>query len=119
MKHPVDIHVGKRLRERRLDMGMTQQQLADRVGVKFQQIQKYESGSNRVSASRLWDIASALETRVDSFFEGYTNGAINGKMSAKLRSGNGSDDIARTISSLPVEKQQKLFKLAMDMNSAA
>ena len=60
MKHPVDAHVGKRIRHRRWMVGMTQQQLADKVGIKFQQIQKYETGMNRVSASRLWDIADAL-----------------------------------------------------------
>jgi len=57
MSHPVDVHVGKRIRHRRWMNGTTQQQLAERVGIKFQQIQKYETGMNRVSASRLWDIA--------------------------------------------------------------
>ena len=60
MKHPVDAHVGKRIRHRRWMVGMTQQQLADRVGIKFQQIQKYETGMNLVSASRRWDIAETL-----------------------------------------------------------
>ena len=53
MTHPVDIHVGQRVRQRRWLLGMTQQQLAEQVGIKFQQIQKYETGSNRVSSSRL------------------------------------------------------------------
>ena len=53
MKHPVDAHVGKRVRHRRWMIGMTQQQLADKVGIKFQQIQKYETGMNRVSASAM------------------------------------------------------------------
>ena len=70
MSHPVDEHVGKRIRHRRWMVGMTQQQLADRVGIKFQQIQKYETGMNRVSASRLWDIAEALTVPVSFFFEG-------------------------------------------------
>ena len=61
MKHNVDVHVGKRIRHRRWMIGMTQQQLAEKVGIKFQQIQKYETGMNRVSASRLWDIAQAVE----------------------------------------------------------
>ena len=50
MKHPVDVHVGKRVRHRRWMVGMTQQQLGDIVGIKFQQIQKYETGMNRISA---------------------------------------------------------------------
>lgn len=70
MKHPVDAHVGKRIRHRRWMIGMTQQQLADKVGIKFQQIQKYETGMNRVSASRLWDIADTLGVNIGFFFEG-------------------------------------------------
>ena len=70
MAHPVDAHVGKRIRHRRWLVGMTQQQLAEKVGIKFQQIQKYETGANRVSASRLWDIADALDVPVSFFFEG-------------------------------------------------
>jgi transcriptional regulator with XRE-family HTH domain len=64
MKHPIDVHVGKRIRHRRWMVGMTQQQLAGHVGIKFQQIQKYETGMNRVSASRLWDISAALSVPV-------------------------------------------------------
>lgn len=68
--HPVDIHVGKKIRHRRWLLQITQQQLAHKVGVKFQQIQKYETGANRVSASRLWDIAHALDCPVSQFFVG-------------------------------------------------
>jgi len=71
MPHPVDIHVGKIIRQIRRDAGMTQQHLAEQVGVKFQQIQKYETGANRVSASRLWEIARVLDTPVHEFFETY------------------------------------------------
>lgn len=70
MVHPIDLHVGARLRQRRCLVGMTQQKLADAVGIKFQQIQKYESGANRVSASRLWALAEALEVPVSHFFDG-------------------------------------------------
>lgn len=68
MAHPVDVNVGKRIRHRRWLVGMTQQQLAEQVGIKFQQIQKYETGANRVSASRLWDISEALDVPVSFFF---------------------------------------------------
>jgi len=71
--HPIDLHVGKRIRHRRWLIGVTQQVLADSVGVKFQQIQKYEIGSNRVSASRLWNIAQTLGVPVAFFFEGVEN----------------------------------------------
>jgi len=77
MKHPVDVHVGKRIRHRRWMVGMTQQQLGDKVGIKFQQIQKYETGMNRVSASRLWDIAAALEVPINFFFEGVDENATD------------------------------------------
>ena len=70
MTHPVDIHVGKRIRHQRWLKGITQQHLAEQVGIKFQQIQKYETGANRVSASRLWDIANAMGVPVTFFFEG-------------------------------------------------
>jgi len=66
----VDIYVGRRIRARRLELGKSQSELAKAVGVNFQQIQKYESGANRVSASRLWAIARALQTEIQDFFLG-------------------------------------------------
>ena len=65
----VDHHVGRRVRERRREIGMSQEKLGNVLGVSFQQIQKYEVGTNRVSASRLWDITEALEVDVAYFFE--------------------------------------------------
>ena len=67
MTHPVDLHVGKRLRARRRLLGLTQETLAKAVDIRFQQIQKYESGANRISASRLWALAKALEVPVSYF----------------------------------------------------
>ena len=66
----VDGHVGRRVRERRLALGMSQEKLGNALGISFQQIQKYEVGTNRIAAGRLWDIARALEVDVDYFFEG-------------------------------------------------
>jgi len=65
----VDAHVGKRVRERRNALGMSQEKLGNALGISFQQIQKYEVGTDRVMASRLWDIAEALEVDVAYFFE--------------------------------------------------
>ena len=62
--HPVDVHVGARMRQRRTLLGMSQEKLGTAVGLTFQQIQKYERGFNRVSFSRLVDIAHALDCRV-------------------------------------------------------
>ena len=70
----VDVHVGKRIRQRRWQIEMTQKDLAEQVGVKFQQMQKYETGSNRVSASRLWEISRVLDVSVAYFFEGLKKG---------------------------------------------
>jgi transcriptional regulator with XRE-family HTH domain len=70
MTNEIDRHLGKRLRQRRRTLGLTQQQIAEAVGVRFQQIQKYECGANRISAARLWLLAKALEAPVGAFFEG-------------------------------------------------
>ena len=66
----VDMHVGARVRMRRKFLGVSQQSLAARLGITFQQVQKYERGANRVSASKLYEIAHALEAPVSFFFEG-------------------------------------------------
>jgi transcriptional regulator with XRE-family HTH domain len=77
MPHPVDLHVGQRIRQRRCAIGMSQKYLAQAVGIKFQQIQKYETGKNRVSSSRLWEIAMIMDVTISFFFEGLENGIQN------------------------------------------
>jgi len=67
--HPVDAHVGVRMRQRRTLLGMSQTKLGEAVGVTFQQVQKYENGANRVSAGRLYEIAKALGVTVQYFYE--------------------------------------------------
>ncbi|MDP3962202.1 MAG: helix-turn-helix transcriptional regulator [Pseudorhodobacter sp.] len=120
MKHPVDAHVGKRIRHRRWMVGMTQQQLADRVGIKFQQIQKYETGMNRVSASRLWDIASALGVAISFFFEGIDAaregaGAVDGDFLADKE----ALDLVRSYYAIPEAQRRRLFDLARVLSEAA
>jgi transcriptional regulator with XRE-family HTH domain len=68
--HPVDVHVGRRIRMRRAELGISQTTLSGELGISFQQVQKYECGANRVSASMLYDIARALETDITYFFDG-------------------------------------------------
>jgi transcriptional regulator with XRE-family HTH domain len=68
--HPTDTHVGKRVRMRRMMLGMSQEMLGDALGVTFQQVQKYEKGTNRISASRLQRISDVLQVPVTFFFEG-------------------------------------------------
>lgn len=67
--NPVDVHVGKRIRLRRTILHITQQQMAEMLGLTFQQVQKYEKGMNRVGASRLWDISRVLQVPMGFFFE--------------------------------------------------
>ncbi|MBN8543206.1 MAG: helix-turn-helix transcriptional regulator [Alphaproteobacteria bacterium] len=69
--HPVDVHVGKRLRLKRTIMGLSQESIGKAIGVTFQQIQKYERGINRMGASRLYDFAKTLNVPVSYFFEGF------------------------------------------------
>ena len=67
--NPIDVHVGNRMRLRRTLLGLSQEKLATMLGLTFQQVQKYERGTNRVGASRLWDIANALSVSINFFYE--------------------------------------------------
>ena len=73
LPNPIDIHVGSRVRMRRFLVGMSQGKLAEQLGVTFQQVQKYEKGATRISASRLQMIASVFEVPVGFFFENITD----------------------------------------------
>jgi transcriptional regulator with XRE-family HTH domain len=66
----VDVQIGRNLRKRRLELGMTQTELAHACGITFQQVQKYENGANRVSAARLWQFVAVLGLKLEAFFEG-------------------------------------------------
>ncbi len=75
MANDIDLHLGRRLRRRRRLLGLTQQQLASAVGIRFQQIQKYECGANRISAARLWQLSEALEIPIGYFYDGLSEAA--------------------------------------------
>ena len=122
MKHPVDVHVGKRIRHRRWMGGTTQQQLAEKVGIKFQQIQKYETGMNRVSASRLWDIAHALDVPVSFFFDGIgeaQSDAPHSDMPSDLLSDREALELLRSYYAIPENQRRRLFDLARVLSDAA
>ena len=126
MKHPVDAHVGKRVRHRRWMMGMTQQQLGEKVGIKFQQIQKYETGMNRISASRLWDIANALDVPINFFFEGLADEHMaqsEGDGEARARGDLLADkealELVRSYYAIPENQRRRLFDLARVLSDAA
>src|SRR6201989_1599116 len=86
--HTVDVHVGARMRQRRTLLGMTQSKLGDAVGLTFQQIQKYERGSNRIGSSRLFEFAKVLDVPESHFFDERPSNALAGRpMSGRGRKG--------------------------------
>jgi transcriptional regulator with XRE-family HTH domain len=119
MKHPVDVHVGKRIRHRRWMVGMTQQQLADKVGIKFQQIQKYETGMNRVSASRLWDISEAMGVTIAFFFEGIGTEEPTDDVTGDILADKEALLLVRSYYSIPEAQRRRLFDLAKVLSDAA
>lgn len=124
MAHPVDIHVGKRIRQRRWVIGMTQQRLADNVGIRFQQIQKYETGVNRVSASRLWDIGEAMGVPISFFFEGLKEQADmphfpHGTVGWDMMSDREAMDLVRIYYAIPENQRRRLFDLARVLGDVA
>jgi transcriptional regulator with XRE-family HTH domain len=107
-------------------VGMTQQQLAEKVGIKFQQIQKYETGMNRVSASRLWDISEALSVPVSYFFEGVdrADGAEGAAQSENAPPGDILSDkealeLVRSYYAIPENQRRRLFELARVLSDTA
>ena len=120
MKHPVDAHVGKRVRHRRWMIGMTQQQLADKVGIKFQQIQKYETGMNRISESRLWDIADALGVTISFFFEGLdARNRVLDEVDGDVLADKEALMLVRSYYAIPEAQRRRLFDLAKVLSDAA
>jgi len=101
--HDADRHVGMKMRERRIVLGLTQQQMAELIGVTYQQAHKYEKGTNRISAGRLFKIAQALKVDVAFFFEGMgaePRAQPNERQRAML-------DLARSFAHLPSRRHQQ------------
>ncbi len=119
MKHPVDVHVGRLVRQRRWMVGMTQQQLGNKVGIKFQQIQKYETGTNRISASRLWDISAALDVPVSFFFEGLNREELGVDGHGDILTDKEALELVRAYYSIPETQRRRLFDLARVLSEAA
>ena len=99
----VDRHVGARVRERRIMLGLTQQQLADLIGVTYQQAHKYERGINRVSAGRLYEIAQVLSVPVGYFFDGLQEQSTR-SISPRERM---CLELARNFAQIPNERHQE------------
>ncbi len=100
---------------------MTQQQLAEQVGIKFQQIQKYETGMNRVSASRLWDIAGALSVPISFFFEGLEaeQKEPGTQVPSDILGDKEALELVRSYYAIPENQRRRLFELARVLSDAA
>lgn len=125
MSEEIDEHLGRRLRRRRRLLGLTQHQLADACGVRFQQIQKYECGANRISAARLWQLSEALEVPVGYFYDGLSEAA---QQQHALREGEGGGemfarketmDLIRAYYQLGERPRRRLLDLAKSLNGDA
>ena len=125
MANDIDLHLGKRLRRRRRLLGLTQQQLANAVGIRFQQIQKYECGANRISAARLWQLAEALEVAVAYFYDGISEVQARAETVAETRTGDGmlarkeTMDLIKAYYQLEERPRRRLLDLAKSLNNDA
>ena len=82
---PIDVHVGARVRVRRTLLGMTQTNLGDAIGLTFQQVQKYENGTNRISASRLFDLSRVFDVPIEYFFDDMPTAVAASSLATKKR----------------------------------
>ncbi len=105
---PIDIHVGKRIKLRRTLLHISQEQLAGDIGVTFQQVQKYESGHNRVSASRLFDISRVLDCPISYFFEDIGPDTTGERATPASRGSEGAAEDAATFDSDPMQRTETL-----------
>ncbi len=126
MANDIDLHLGKRLRRRRRLLGLTQQQLAGACGVRFQQIQKYECGANRISAARLFQLAEALEVPVGYFYDGISGASpapVANDMQREERGESGEIlarretlDLIKAYYQLGERPRRRLLDLAKSLN---
>ena len=102
----VDVHVGKRIRLRRTLLGMSQEQLGSALNITFQQVQKYERGANRVSASRLWDISQIIDVPISYFFEDMSDNTVRSSP-RKVATGQASTELVDEIKD-PMARRETL-----------
>lgn len=122
MADPIDVHVGNRIRGRRKAIGMSQHTLGERLALTFQQVQKYERGLNRVSASKLYQIGQALGVSIGYFYEGLDETA-DGRVEPGSRdtffATEGAHTLAEDFVALPVSQQRVVTRLAHGLRNSA
>ena len=106
--NPVDIHVGQQIRRARILLGLTQTGLAKALNVTFQQVQKYERGANRVSASRLWDLSQILNVEIGFFFDTMNDATKNASPRLRRPEPAGLPEDLAFLPKDPVERRQSL-----------
>ena len=124
MSEEIDEHLGRRLRRRRRLLGLTQHQLADACGVRFQQIQKYECAANRMSAARVWQLSQVLEVPISYFYEGLgpqrdSRPRENGEQQREVYTRKETRDLIRAYYSLSERPRRRLLDLAKSLNGDA
>ncbi|CTQ67206.1 helix-turn-helix domain-containing protein [Roseibium alexandrii] len=112
--NPTDIHVGSRVRLRRMMLAMSQEKLGEALGITFQQIQKYEKGTNRIGASRLQHISTVLKAPVSFFFEGLPEGENTTVADINILATRspGAMKLLQVFNSLDTQGQQGLLRIA-------
>jgi transcriptional regulator with XRE-family HTH domain len=119
--HPVDLHVGSRIRLRRKMAGVSQSQLGEALGLTFQQLQKYERGSNRISASKLHAVALHLQTPIAWFFEGLADPATDDEAGQRLTEMHGflnspeGAELAVALPRLPSRQRRQVLALVKSL----
>ena len=119
MTGDIDQHLGNRVRRRRRLLGLTQMQLAQKVGVRFQQVQKYECGANRMSASRVWQLAMALAVPVTYFYDGLSDepGEAFERENRDMFAQKETLDLIKAYYDLDERPRRRLLDLAKSLNS--
>lgn len=127
MPNPIDVHVGSRLRMRRMLVGMSQEKLGEHLDLTFQQVQKYEKGSNRISASRLFEMARILDVPVQFFFDdmpgkpaaGFAESSDSFQMTDFLTSSDGAQLIRAFAEIKSPEVRRKVIDLVKSISSTS
>jgi transcriptional regulator with XRE-family HTH domain len=113
-RHPVDVHVGARLRQRRILLGRSQTALGNAAGITFQQVQKYEGGGNRISSSRLFEFAKILDVPVSHFFEEMAPRLATGRRNVGRPKRNASDEADINIKRETLQLVRAYYKIGND-----